>query len=132
MHQAAKRQLELAQGRGWGTPSYHNQDPGKQAVHPAGHREKTEKEREKDVETTSPKELQGRVAEKVRTGGELPHQEDQEKREIYTITRVNTLTSRLTEKGELGSKYRGDSNKEPGEQPIQGSKSSSQPIWKVH
>jgi len=71
-----------------------------------------------DVETTSPKEKQGLVAEKAPTVGELPHQEDQDKRELYTIRRVNTLTSQLTVKGELGSQSRGDSNKETNEQPM--------------
>ncbi len=50
------------------------------------------------METASPV---GPVAEKAPIVGELPHQEDQEKRELYTIRRVSTLTSGLTEKGEL-------------------------------
>ena len=59
--------------------------------------------------------LSGHVAEKAPTSGELPHQE---KRELYTIRRVNTLASRLTEKGELESKSSENSNKE--EQPMWG------------
>ncbi len=45
-----------------------------------------------NVETASPKEKQGPVAEKTPTVGQLTHSsEDKDKRKLYTIRKVNTL-----------------------------------------
>ncbi len=58
-------------------------------------------EREKDMEAASPKEKKEHVAEKLcPLQGSYQIKNDQDKTEPYTITRVNTRTSRLTEKGE--------------------------------
>ncbi len=74
---------------------------------------------EKDVETASPREKQGLVPEKMPIAGELPHSsENKDKREVHTIRRVNTLKSHSTEKEDLGSSFREDSNEETEEQPM--------------